>query len=363
MAVDEIPFHGGQLREIAYRFQVAEESLLDFSASISPVPPGETLIQALCQSLKNRRVLTQYPDTEYRDLKDAIATYARIDYSSICIANGVMSLLDAALRALHLRRCLVLVPAFGEYHRVLNACGVESPTLLLCEGNNFLLDPDLVLKEAVSSRTDAVIFANPHSPSGCLTNLRVLTELQQTLSRSGITTIVDEAFIDFCPESGFSELAGNAASLVVLRSLTKFFAFPGLRVAYAAVRPELRIKMESILPLWPVDALAAWAAQLALLDATCVRERRKANACERQWLTDQLTALGWRVFPSRANYLLIKPPGEVDGLEIWRRLIIEHRMVLRNCGTFEGLTNAHFRIAVRDRVANLALIRSLARLF
>lgn len=363
MAIDPIPLHGGQLREVAERFRVPEESLLDFSANISPIPSGEAVIEALCKSLRNRKILTQYPDTEYRDLKDAIAAYAGIDRGSIGIANGVMPLLDAAVRALRLRRCLVLVPAFGEYQRVLKACDVEYLTLLLREDNNFLLDPDLVLKVATASRADAVLFANPHSPSGSLTHKPILAQLQRGLSHFGIATILDEAFIDYCPDCSVSELAEHVTGLVVLRSLTKFFAIPGLRVAYAAAHHETCTKIESRLPLWPVDSLAASVAQLALLDKTCVCERREANVREREWLREQLISLGWQVFPGSANYLLIKPPGEVDGQEIWRRLIVKHRIVVRNCGTFEGLTKAHFRVSVRDRPANVALTSSLAQLF
>lgn len=363
MASDAIPLHGGQLSEIAEHFSIPKESLLDFSANISPIPPGEAVIAALCESLRNRNFLTQYPDTEYRDLKDAIGTYAGIECSSICVANGVMPLLDAAVRALRVRRCLVLAPAFGEYQRILTACGADNPKLLLREDNNFLLDPDLVLKEAMSSRADAILFANPHSPSGSLTLLPVLTELHQMLYRFGIVTILDEAFIDYCPECSISGLAGRLDGLVVLRSLTKFFAIPGLRVAYAVAHHETSAKIESRLALWPVDSLAASAARVALLDGPGVRERQEANTRERRWLFEQLISLGWQVFPSSANYLLIKPPGEVDGQEIWRQLIVEHGIVLRNCATFEGLTKAHFRLSVQERPANAALIRSLERLF
>lgn len=363
MASDAIPLHGGQLREIAERFRIPEKSLLDFSANISPIPPGEAVIEALCESLLNRKILTQYPDTEYKDLKDAIAAYAGIDRSSICIANGVMPLFDVAVRALRLRRCLVLVPAFGEYQRVLKACDVEYLTLVLREEDNFLLDPDLILKEATASHADAVLFANPHSPSGSLTHIPVLAQMQRGLSHFGITTILDEAFIDYSPKCSMSELAEHVAGLVILRSLTKFFAIPGLRVAYAVALHETCTKIESRLPLWPVDSLAASAARLALLDRASVRERQEVNVREREWLREQLISLGWQVFPGSANYLLIRPPGEADGQEIWRRLIVEHRIVVRNCGTFEGLTKEHFRVSVRDRPANMALTSSLAQLF
>jgi threonine-phosphate decarboxylase len=360
MADDFIPLHGGQLHEIAEWFRVPEESLLDFSASISPIPLGNGIVDALCESLRNRKVLARYPDPEYPDLEQAIAQYVGVLPGSICIANGGMPLLDATVRAFGLRRCLVLVPAFGEYQRVLRACGVERRTLLLRERENFLLDPDAVLREVACYSADGVLLANPHSPSSCLMPPGVLAHLQSALSTLGVTTILDEAFIDYSPELSLSGLAANVDGFVVLRSLTKFFAMAGLRVAYSVAHPENRERIKSILPLWPVDSLAASAARLALLDTALVRKTREANAGERRWLSEQMISLGLQVFPGSANYLLVKLPEGIDGFTIWRGLIVERLVVVRNCATFEGLTKQYLRIAVGDRFANQILISALA---
>lgn len=360
MPDDFIPLHGGQLRGIAERFHVPEDSLRDFSASISPIPLGNGIVDALCESLRNQRLLGEYPDPEYGDLKQAIGRYAGVDPSSICIGNGVMPLLDATLRGFGLRRCLVLVPAFGEYQRVLRACGVEHRTLLLRERESFLLNPDAVLREVACYSADSVLLANPHSPSSCLMTAGALAHLQSALSTLGVTTILDEAFIDYSPELSLSGLATSVDGLVVLRSLTKFFAMPGLRVAYSVARPENRDRIKSILPLWPVDSLAASAARMALLDTALISMTREANACERKWLSEEIVALGLQVFPGSANYLLAKLPDSKDGLAIWRGLIVERLVVVRNCATFEGLTKQYLRFAVRDRFANQILISALA---
>ena len=362
MADNFVPLHGGQLSEIAERFHVPEDSLLDFSASISPIPPCDAVVDALCESLRSRKILTQYPDPGYPNLKQAIAQHAEVDPSSICIANGVMPLLDAALRALGLRRCLVLTPAFGEYQRVLRGCGIDRRTLMLREQENFSVDPDAVLREVTYHSPDCVLLANPHSPSGCLMPAAILTELQSALSALGVTTILDEAFVDYSPEGSLSGLAENAGNVVVLRSLTKFFAMPGLRIAYSVTHPDNRTRMESIVPLWPVDSLAASAARIALLDIASVRKTREGNARERRWLTEQMITLGLTVFPSNANYVLVRLPHEVNGFTVWRRLIVEHQIVVRNCATFEGLTGQYLRIAVGDRIANQALITSVYEL-
>lgn len=360
MQDDFIPMHGGQLRGIAEWLHIPEESLRDFSASISPIPFGNGIVDALCESLRNRKVLTQYPDPEYIDLEQAIAQYVGVEPGSICIANGVMPLLDATVRTLGLHRCLSLVPAFGEYQRVLRVCGVERRTLLLRERDNFLLDPDAVISEVACCGADSVLLANPHSPSSCLMPPGALAQLQSALSALGATMILDEAFIDYSPELSLSGIAANVDGLVVLRSLTKFFAMPGLRVAYSVAHAKNRERIKSILPLWPVDSLAASAARLVLLDTALVWKTREANARERRWLSEQMIALGLQVFPGRANYLLVKLPDNIDGFTIWRGLIVEHRIVVRNCATFEGLTKQFVRIKVGDRSANKILIDALA---
>jgi threonine-phosphate decarboxylase len=362
MGDEFIPSHGGQLRETAEWFQIPEESLLDFSASISPIPPADDLIDALCESLRNRRILTQYPETGYADLKNALARYVGVHPGSICLANGVMPLFDAAVRALGLRKCLVSVPAFGQYERVLGNCGIGRTTFRLREQENFSVDPDAVLKEVTRCAVDSVLITNPHSPSGYLVPAGVLMQLQLALSALGVTLILDEAFIDYSPEVSLSGVAADGTRVIVLRSLTKFFAMPGLRVAYSVAHPENRAAIESMLPLWPVDSLAASAACLALIDPTLAQKTREANACDRLWLTEQMVAFGLHVFPASANYLLVRLPDRVDGREMWRRLIVEHRIVVRNCATFQSLTEQYFRIAVRDRIANQALISALAHL-
>lgn len=359
MLDDFVPSHGGQLREIARRFHVSEESLLDFSASISPIPPSDAVVTALCELLRGREILVRYPDSEYPVLIQAIAQYSGVDPGSICIANGVMPLLDAALRASGLRRCLVLVPAFGEYQRVLRSCGTERITFALREQDNFSVNPEAVLRGVKHYSADSVLLANPHSPSGCLTSADIITQLQSALSSIGVTTILDEAFVDYSPEVSLSGLAADVCGVVVLRSLTKFFAMPGLRVAYSVTQPENQARMKSILPLWPVDSLAASAARIALLDSALVRKTREANTHERRWLAEQMSALGVEVFPGTANYLLVRLPDGVDGFKVWRRLIVERLIVVRNCASFEGLTSQYLRIAVRDRVANQKLVNAL----
>ncbi len=143
-------------------------------------------------------------------------------------------------------------------------------------------------------------------PSGRLIPAEELLRLHEAASALGAITIVDEAFIDYAPQDSLVPWAARIPGLIVLRSLTKFFAMPGLRVAYAVSCPETRTAMESRIPAWPVGSIAAEAARMVLQDQPSIIQTRVTNATERDWLEQQLQGLGVCVFPSAANYLLIK---------------------------------------------------------
>jgi threonine-phosphate decarboxylase len=359
MLEDFLPAHGGQLRELAAESGVPEASLLDFSASIHPHPPSDLFVEILCEALRARTILTAYPDMHYTALKEAIAAYVQVGAQAIAIGSGVMPLLGAALSALRPRRCLVPVPAFTEYRKVLGTCGAECCSLPLTQDTGFLLDGALVAASLKVSGAQALLLANPQSPSGRLMPAEELLRLHEAASALGATIIVDEAFIDYAPEDSLAQWAAKSPGLIVLRSFTKFFAMPGLRVAYAVSCPQMRAAMESGIPAWPVGSMAAEAARMVLQDRTSITRTRAMNATERSWLAEQLQALGLCVFPGAANYLLMKIDESGNGLEFWRRLIVEHRVVLRSCANFEGLGEHYFRIGVRTRSQNELLVRAL----
>lgn len=359
MREDFLPAHGGQLRELAAAFCVPEASLLDFSASIHPHPPSDLVVDSLCDALRARTILTSYPDMHYAALKDAIAAYLQVDVHAIAIDSGVMPLLSAALSTLRPRRCLVPVPAFAEYRKVLGTCGVEYCTFASTQETGFLLDVDKMIASLKASGAQAVLLANPQSPSGQLMSAEELLRLHEAASALGAITIVDEAFIDYAPENSVSQWAAKNSGLIVLRSLTKFFAIPGLRVAYAISCPEIRASIESRIPAWPVGSIAAGAARIVLQDQPAILQTRAANATERSWLAERLRELGLCVFPAAANYLLIKIDADRNGQEFWQRLIVEHRIVLRSCANFEGLDEHYFRIGVRTRPQNELLVSAL----
>jgi threonine-phosphate decarboxylase len=354
-----LPFHGGQLHAIARQFNVDEDKLIDFSASISPYPPPERVLERLRLCAADEAFLSAYPDLEYGDLKAAISAYASISIDAIAVGNGMMPLLDASLLALSIQRCLVVQPCFAGYSRSLATARVETVAFALRPEEGFSLSSDRLYSALEKHGCDALLLANPHSPSGVLTPPAVLIELCQRAASAGVTVLLDEAFIDFEPESSLCSFAAHQNNLIVFRSLTKFLAIPAMRVAYAAAGSGLARAISKAMPEWPIGSLASVAAVELLGCAGHHRLVRESNAALREALSRSMRELGIAVFPSQANYLLARMPEEGVGLSIWQSLIVDHGMVLRCCQNFPGLDASYLRLSVRTRKDNDALVKAL----
>ena len=354
-----LPAHGGQLRSIARQFQVREGTLIDFSASISPYPPSQQVLTSLSCMARDVKLLSAYPDLDYEDLKAAISIYAGVPSEAVCVGNGVMPILDAVLRALDIRRCLVVQPCFGGYARSLAASRTEAVAFPLQPEQGFALPLDPLLCSLVEHRCDAVLLANPHSPSGVAAAPEFLRSLCRQAASLKVRVLLDEAFIDYEPESSLCSFAASHPGMVVFRSLTKFFAIPALRVAYAVTNTEAAEAIGRSTAEWPIGSLAS-AAAIELL--ACVEDHRSVrenNAREREALLYSLQKLGIAAYPSRANYLLTRLHSDAAGLALWRALIVEHGIVSRCCRNFAGLDARYLRFSIRTREDNGKLLHGL----
>lgn len=355
-----LPAHGGQLSAISAAFSVPVDQLLDFSASIYPDGPSPRVIEALSDALWSPKQLRQYPDLESIDLRSHLATYVAVPAGNILVAHGIVPLMAASLRALGSRKCLLPTPAFGEYRRILQREGIGIHPYRLDPTANFRPDPERLIGSCIEYGCDSVILTNPHNPSGVTLGAAEMRSMLAVAAQNAVRVLLDEAFIDFVPEESVSSHAVQADNLIVFRSVTKFFAMAGLRVAYLIAPTHLAPAIADLLDPWSVSTLASLAAGAAVEDANSISNTIRSNSAEREWLGCALAAIGLTVFPSRANFLLIRLPQERRGDNAWERLIRDHGIVVRNCGTFEGLDESYLRVAVRSRRDNQRLIHALA---
>lgn len=350
------PLHGGQLHQTADHFGIPVSELLDFSANINPDGPPPAVLSCLREAINSPSMISNYPDLDEFDLRRCIAKYVAIRPESIAIANGFVPLLDAALRTLFIRSCLVPVPAFVEYRRTLERSRLEMMPHILEPDSGFSFQAD----DLLSKSCDAILLANPQNPSGALCRQDELLRLAEEASKRNVFVLLDEAFIDYCPESSMVQEIDRFSNLIVFRSITKFFGMAGLRVAYAAANADLCKQIQQSIAPWSVTSLASRAASVAVQDAPYAREAIRLNKLRREQLQVAMRELGIHVSPSAANFLLLRLPGSIGRQQFWERMIREHHLVLRNCANYEGLTEEFLRTAVRTETENKLLVDALA---
>ncbi len=355
------PVHGGNLGQVAAEYGIEASSLLDFSANINPrgLPPRAAL--RLQRDAADAALLATYPDPGYPELRAALAQRLGIPPECILIGAGAETLIGSVLSAVAPARCLVPVPAFSEYARACVAAEATMETLALDAGTDFHLDSNTYLRKLRSTRYDCVILNNPHNPSGALLEPGELIELVDYARARGGFALIDEAFIDYSPHASVIHHAIRQSRVAVLRSLTKFYGCPALRVGYLVGAPETMAQVSRMVPTWPVTTLAANALREAVEDEEYARSSLRENDIERARLAGSLTRLGAHVFPSAANYLLLRlQPGWPGSGATRESLIRNHHIVIRNCDSYSGLDAGKFvRVAVRSASDNAQLLRAL----
>ena len=357
--------HGGDVWKIAAEHGIPVESLLDFSANINPRGLPPVAMERLRRDANNSALLAKYPDPSYAELRRALAKRDGVSPDAILIGEGAEALIGATLRGIKPVRCLLPIPAFGEYARACASAGTQVETLQLDWRNHFAFDEGAYTAQLRSASCDCAILNNPHNPSGTLLSKQAVIDLIERICAVGAFVLLDEAFIDYAPDETVISYASKRAGVVVIRSLTKFFGCPALRVGYAVGAPETIRQIARVLPTWPVTTLAADALEAALHDGTYAAHSLRENQRERDSLTRNLRELGAHVTSSAANFLLIRLEEQwPDSATTREHLIRHHRIIVRNCDSFAGLEKGRYiRVAIRTARDNNRLMSALQGLW
>jgi threonine-phosphate decarboxylase len=347
--------HGGNVFAISRSLGIPPESFVDFSASINPLGMAPGVRDALGNCVDR---LLHYPDKGAAELKESLAAYHGVGVAQLTVANGSTELIHLIPRVIGGKRGLIVAPAFAEYACALEKSGWQIDYFNLDSGNGFALSlPKLA--EKLAEGFDMLFICNPGNPTGALVPKGDIAGVLELCRRTGTFLVLDEAFIDFCEEDSAKDLIGESERAVLLRSMTKFFAIPGLRLGYAIGAPGTIDAIASLQDPWSVNTAAQVAGIASLSDAAYCSRTRSYVAGERDFLSAglrKLPSLG--VFPSRANYLLaeIRNGKSAAGL---RSMLMESGILIRDCGNFQGLDGRFFRVAVRLREENERLLELL----
>lgn len=329
--------------------------ILDFSASINPLGLSPNVEAAIRRALPR---VVHYPDPEGARLQSALARYHGLPGNSVLVGNGSTELIYLLARALSPRRALIVHPAFSEYEAALELVGARIERVLLSQAEGFSIRSASL--RARLAEQDLVMLANPGNPTASLSPTAELLGLVEACQEARVTLVVDEAFIDFVEEASLKRHLERFPRLLLLRSMTKFFALPGLRVGYALGSPDLLARLRSWKEPWSVNALAEAAGLAALEDRDYQASSRLLIPRWREALATGLEKFApVRAFPSAANFLLLALRGPALSAPGLRAALLRERIAIRDCSSFPGLGPAHVRLAVRRPEENYTLLRAL----
>lgn len=349
------PSHGSNPH---YLFEAAgivqPDSFVDFSANINPLGPPVSLKEHWQEIFSD---MIQYPDPKAARLREKIARREGIHAEQILIGNGGAEIISLIGRLLSEKRALIVEPAFFEYENTcrINGCTIEY--FHLDKGWNL----DLVSLKERLPQADAVFLCNPNNPTGVYFSRRMAAELLEECVRHHCLLIVDEAFYDFVHEyETLVPLLKETDSLILIRSLTKMFAIPGLRLGYAMAGREMIERLAGYQSHWSVNGAALAAGTLCLEEVDYVKRTQQMIAMERKRLFSFYEKNRFAFSFSKVNFYLLRDPALNDQYPLFEYLL-QRGIVPRHTYNFPGLEAKWLRFAIKGRRDNDILLEALSK--
>lgn len=326
---------------------------LDFSANINPFGTPRGVLDAVCASLP---LLRQYPDPYCRELVAAIAEHEGVERDYILCGNGAAELIFSFCQAVKPRKAMVLSPCFSEYETALKSVGCQVDHYFLREKDDFALTLDF-MDTLTGWDGDLLMICNPNNPTGQVLSTQLMAKIAVYCDLHGIYLFVDECFLDLTEggeDLSCKELLFLMKKLIILKAFTKSYGMAGLRLGCCLNgNPELLKAMGETTQAWNVSIPAQMAGVAALKEREFLKKANDLIHRERKKQMDALQMLGFRVIPSRTNYILFHSDREL------REPLLERGIQIRSCANYYGLGAGWYRIAVKLPEENARLIQAL----
>lgn len=359
--------HGGNVRK--FREQFGKKNIIDFSANINPLGPSQRALDAV---RRNCRALVHYPDTDCKYLREELARHLGTDAKNIIVGNGSVEIIYLIARALCPKKAAILIPTFSEYEialnhslcsgsgQALNEAGSRAVNLKFIkrlEKDSFVF-PDKEVFEAIDN-IDLLFLCNPNNPTGDLIPEEYIVELIEIARKKKKFVILDETFIDFCSRRSVLKYAPENKYFIILRSFSKLWGLPGLRLGYAVSHPGTIEILKKHKEPWTANALAQVVGVESLRDKDYFNRSVRFIKNESGFLFEQISAIrGLKPYSPSANFIFVKITAGISSNELYS-ICGRKGIIIRDCSNFRGLNNKFIRVAVRTRDENLKLLKAL----
>ncbi len=356
--------HGGNIYDLARELGCAPSDIIDMSSNVNPVGPPPGLMNFLAENLGRVAAL---PEVDAREARRALAGRHGVDPACLLAGNGSTQFIYCLPRALESRRALILGPAYADYADACRMNKVPYEVVTADEAAGFIHDPVLVSGVVGSSGADTVFICNPNNPTGVMMAEETIIDLCAAHPRTRF--IIDEAYLGFAPRgTAMSLMRGNAPdNAVVLDSMSKLFRIPGLRIGFVFASSQLIEKIAAFSLPWSANSLSqaavVWLMENKTLVDAFIDETVGLLEKERAFLSDRLGAMsGIRLFPSLTSFILAALKKEGQAEEVCRYLG-SHKILIRNCANFHGLSSRHIRFSLKTHADNMRLVEKLHHYF
>ncbi len=331
---------------------------LDYSANINPLGMADSVKNSIMASIDG---LVHYPDPQGRELKQAISAHYNIPVKNIILGNGAAELFYVYFHAMRPGKVLLPVPSFSEYEKAARCCGAQVDYFFLKEDENFRVNLSQ-LAESMAGY-DTVILGNPNNPTGQLLEAGDLEQFIAKAQELKVQVIVDESFLDFLADRekyAVDTLVRQYDNLLVVTSLTKFFAIPGLRLGFGLASADMVEELDFHKDVWNVNSLAQAAGKAALADREFMARTISHTA---ETVSEMIEALGRiqniKVFPPSVNFVLLDIAASGMSSGELTAAMRKNGILIRDCSSYPGLGNTFVRLAIRGRAENRLVLKVL----
>lgn len=349
--------HGGNVFAWARKTGLDPKEIIDFSASINPLGPPPIARRAFLDSYTE---ISRYPDTKSQGLREEVALWHGVKPEEVLLGNGSTQLIYLLCQALRPRKALVVLPAFSEYGNALKLAGAKVKCFFLSRENNFGL-PLEEFMQGWEEGLDMVLLSNPNSVTGQVILKADMGKIAWLALKKKIFLVVDEAFMDFVESESAKDSIRENPYVIVLRSLTKYYALPGLRIGYLLAQRPIIDALAWHQEPWSVNGPAQRVALACLKDASFRLKTAQWLEREMGFVMNGLTKIkGLQPYPSSVNFALVGlDAAGADALEL-RSFLLQRKILIRACDSFPGLGANYIRAALKLGRENRLLLNALS---
>ncbi|MGQ9746106.1 MAG: pyridoxal phosphate-dependent aminotransferase [Dissulfurimicrobium sp.] len=354
--------HGGDIYRLARSLGVSPKDIKDFSSNVSPLPLPDGLRQRLIASLEE---ITALPEVDSFTLREALARRYGLSSQNFLIGSGTTEWIYSLPRVSGARRALIPLPTYADYADAASVAGCDIETLgPWLDGGQ---DINLNILNAITDKArqgDIVFICNPNNPTGRFIPTDILMDVIR--AAQDVVWVVDESYAPFVGEDQKTSLISSnpPSNLLILRSFSKIYGIPGLRLGYTFGAPYLIEKLSSVSKPWAVNRLAQVAGEY-LVEMLSYEEdvREYCKNEKRRFLSRiEIEVPFLKPMEGSTHFILFKvmPPWKVSKVV---EALKDKRILVRDCGNFMGCSEDYLRISLRSRQDNnllLSLLKGLS---